>query len=115
MNIESRNATVLGTEWSIEFKERKADENLANCDGYCDETSKEIVVAIIEYQQGTVKNIDAYMKKVLRHELVHAFFYESGLGENVEHKSIGVDETTVDWIAFQFPKMLQTFKEAECL
>lgn len=42
-------------------------------------------------------------KRVMRHEIIHAFFYESGL--DVE-SSWGTDGTLVDWIALQFPKVV---------
>ena len=53
-----------------------------------------------------------YRKKVLRHEIIHAFLYESGLHENWTHPQYGHDETYVDWIALQFDKLLKAFKEA---
>lgn len=46
-------------------------------------------------------------KEVLRHEIIHAFFSESGLG------GYNVDEQLVDWIAKQFPKIKRCFEEAE--
>ena len=56
------------------------------------------------------------MKKQLRHEIVHAFLSESGLQSNLEHNQrFGHEETMVDWIAIQFPKMLEVFKELDIL
>ena len=100
---------VLGTKYSIHYKSPSEDKFLRECDGYCDKSSKRIVV--------TTKNIDLdnfaeYQKKCLRHELVHAFMYESGLAENWEHKNFGQEETVVDWVAIQFPKLLEIFKKA---
>lgn len=46
--------------------------------------------------------------EVVRHEVIHAFFSESGLSEYWE------DETLVDWMAVQFPKIAKVFKELEC-
>lgn len=40
---------------------------------------------------------------------------ESGLSNNFEHKSIGIEETMVDWIAIQFPKMKKVFEEHNLL
>lgn len=45
----------------------------------------------------------------------HAFLFESGLSENFTHPEYGHDETYVDWIASQFPKMCEVFKEVGCL
>ena len=44
--------------------------------------------------------------KVLRHEIVHAFFHESGCSEWTN------DENLVEWIAIQVPKMAKAMKEA---
>ena len=54
-------------------------------------------------------------KKVLRHEIIHAFLLESGLQENFTHPEYGHDETFIDWIAVQFPKILKAFKAADAL
>ena len=105
---------ILGTEYTIIIASRAEDKNLDNCDGYCDKTSRRIVVTAKE----AVCDLDCfeeYQKKVMRHEIVHAFLFESGLHECFEHKASGHEETMVDWIAVQFPKMLKVFKDAGCL
>ena len=52
------------------------------------------------------------MKKQLRHEIIHAFLAESGLQTNFEHcRQFGHDETMVDWIAIQFPKIYKVYKD----
>ena len=61
------------------------------------------------WRRGDVK---AHMKKVLRHEIVHAFMFESGLAENWEHKDYGQEETVVDWFAIQGPKIYRAWTEA---
>ena len=48
----------------------------------------------------------------IRHELVHAFAYESGLAEN---SPWAFNEEMTDWIAIQFPKMLKAFETAMVL
>ena len=62
-----------------------------------------------------LENFAEYQKKCLRHELVHAFMFESGLAENWEHKNLGQEETVVDWVAIQFPKLLEIFKKVGAL
>lgn len=52
------------------------------------------------------------MKKQLLHEIIHAFLSESGLSVNFEHCSMfGHEETMVDLIAIQFPKIYDVYKE----
>lgn len=81
---------------------------LKNCDGYTDFSIKRIVVADFERDESSVEDLEWYKKKVLRHELVHAFIHESGLAENC---SWARDEVLTDWVAMQFEKLLTTFKE----
>jgi hypothetical protein len=105
---------VLGTDYTVEKFKRADDECLCDCDGYCDKTSKRIVVA----EKDSVCNLDDFehhQKKVLRHEIVHAFMFESGLAENWEHKNIGQEETVVDWFAIQGLKIYNAWKQADCI
>lgn len=45
------------------------------------------------------------LQETLRHEITHAFFYESGLDEYCE------DERLVDWFAIQSPKIYKVFEK----
>lgn len=101
---------VLGTMYSIRESNELDDPRLQNCDGYCDDTSKTLVVNEMTMIDPMSKDdLGEYKKLVTRHELVHAFLFESGLSE------MSSDETLVEWIAYQFPKMLKAFQKAECL
>lgn len=111
-----RKVNVLGTEYSIEVKTESEDEILKNNDGYCDNTTKQIVVLKMDSDNCTIHNPKVYFNKVLRHEIIHAFLFESGLNECTNPKVGNLhDEQMVDWIAFQFPKIYDAFKEADCL
>lgn len=103
---------ILGTDYTIEERSKTEDSYLENCDGYCDKTTKLIVVGT---DNTDLENFDVYRKKVMRHEIIHAFLYESGLHENFKHEQWGHDETMVDWIAVQFPKIYKVFRRAGCL
>lgn len=104
---------VLGTEYNIYESNADIDEKMEDRDGYCDTSIK---VCIVDEMKATVinqkANIEDYKKSVIRHELIHAFLYESGLDVC---SYFAKDETLVDWIAIQFPKMLKAFKEANAL
>lgn len=101
---------VLGTEYKI-VREQFADKDE---DGFCDYTSREIHI-----RNDNVNELGDFvfsMKKQLRHEIVHAFLSESGLQSNFEHVTqFGHEETMIDWIAIQFPKMMKAFEEVGCL
>ena len=101
---------VLGTTYTIKRSDKIADSYLENCDGYCDHSTKNIVIDTFKNYEGqadALGNLDDYEKKVIRHELVHAFLFESGLNGC----SWAKDEEIVDWIACQFPKMKKIFEE----
>ena len=101
---------ILGTLYSISELAREEDKELSDCNGYCDHTTKNIVI-VRKPDDSTLGNWEVYRKKLLRHEIIHAFLFESGLHENFDWH----DETVVDWIAALFPKMQMAFGEAGCL
>ena len=105
---------VLGTEYTVEVVQKKDDTFLEKCDGYCDKTSKRIVVRAKD-NENELDSYDVYLKTIIRHEIIHAFLFESGLHNNFTHPEYGHDETMVDWVAVQFPKLLEAFKEADAL
>lgn len=103
---------ILGTPYYIIESDSTEDSFLEKCDGYCDKTSKKIVV-LKESRESDLDNFQLYKNKVMRHEIIHAFLFESGLHENWQHQQ-GHDETYVDWIATQFPKLQKAFNDAGC-
>lgn len=105
---------ILGTEYTLEVVSKADDTCLKNYDGYCDKTSKRIVVKAKD-DEDELDNYDVYLKKIKRHEIIHAFLFESGLHENFKHETWGHEETMIDWIAVQFPKLMNAFVEADCL
>lgn len=98
---------VLGTDYKIRESDKVNDTTLETCDGYCDTSVKTIVIDIFQQSPGALEDLDSYRKKVMRHELIHAFLHESGLGGN----SWAKDEEVVDWIALQFPKLQKAFEQ----
>lgn len=104
---------ILGTEYEvIKAAEEKDYPQLKKCDGFTDFSIKRIVVANFDKDESSVDDIDWYKKKVLRHELVHAFIHESGLAENCDWAR---NEELTDWIAIQFEKILGVFIELQCI
>lgn len=100
---------VLGTKYTITESNRIEDNNLENNDGYCDFSTKQIVIDTFQDSPGSLANLGEYRKQVIRHELVHAFLYESGL----DASSWGKNEEIVDWIAIQFLKMAEAFEKVD--
>ena len=114
---------VLGTEYEIVFRtydELKIFED-KGWDAYTDSIKKKIVIGNTKTFPGYEEETEEYClmceKETLRHEIVHAFLNESGLQSCSLKPSNGwaKNEEVVDWIALQFPKMLEAFKAAGCL
>ena len=105
---------ILGSEWTI--KEQSIIDNslLENCDGYCDWTTREIVIE--REQTGTLGDMKRYIRKVIRHEIIHAFLFESGLYEaSCPVDAWAKNEEMIDWIARQGQKIYEAWKEAGAL
>ena len=101
---------ILGTDYEIIMDvSENNDTRLKMADAYCDFTTKQIKVSPIEPDENTFNKLEVYKQKVIRHEIVHAFMYESGLDNNSEW---GRDETLIDWIAIQLPKLMKAAVEA---
>ena len=100
---------VLGTEYEIITDDLIVSKGV---DGLCKSYDKEIVIRSkgeMLCSEDSEATKELRYKEVLRHELVHAFFDESGLDDYSNNEQL------VTWIATQFPKMLKVFEEAECL
>lgn len=103
---------ILGTNYRIEKHKNGDDNKLESANGYCETYSKKIVLETIRSHPMNYEKIEEFEKKVLRHEIVHAFLFESGIDSSSEWAR---NEEIVDWIALQFPKLLDAFKETECI
>lgn len=103
---------VLGTPYSLIISNADKDGRLKDMDGYCDNTARLCVVG--DYNEKSVdyhkkSNLERQIKKNIRHELTHAFLYESGLAENSDW---AMCEEMVDWIAAQGLKLFKAWEEA---
>lgn len=103
--------SILGTMYTVKERRLEEDERLRSCNGYCDFTTKECVVASVPDDNNPLycSNTKKIMDKTKRHEIVHAFLFESDLA----YESWGTNEEIVDWIAIQAPKLFQAFQEAK--
>lgn len=106
---------ILGTEYKILIIDERDYRYCREADGWCDTQAKEILLFNYTQSIESIKDLVAYQNKVLRHEIVHAFLYESGVWQN----SLGCDswannEEMVDWISIQEPKLHKAFEEAGC-
>ena len=106
---------ILGTEYTIIFD---VDEEYMpeDSDGCMDQSIHQIKIAKMVSDMNSLQSLESYRKKVLRHEIIHAFLYESGLwNRSGSCEAWGCDETITDFFAIQSPKIFQAFKAADCL
>lgn len=110
MNNVENTVNILGTEYKILKQKRSENPKLKDNDGLCETYSKEIIIVDLEPDVMNFDNIEEYLKKVERHEIIHAFLFESGLDVNSEWAR---NEELVDWIAMQSHKMASAFKKLD--
>ena len=107
---------ILGTQYNIKLIPESDDPMLKTLGGYTDQTTHKIVVKLIEKQGNTSQNVADYAKNIMRHELIHAFLFESGLGACANEVDCwSQNEEMVDWFAYQSPKIFKLFQQLNCL
>ena len=106
--IPQRFVDVLGTRYQVLFKSEVPEGMMRDDENGCTLLQAKWIILDDEPLQQPVSDSDVKLgKKVLRHEIIHAFFYESGLWQLCQ------DENIVDWIAIQFWKMAEAICKAE--
>lgn len=121
--VFAKKVNVLGTVYAIERKKYDEEEAFERrgIDGYCDGMTKKIVVCNMDTYKGWEHETDetkrATERQALRHEIVHAFFAESGMMASAHCMSGAYceDEEMVDWVAIQGQKIYKAWSDAGCL
>ena len=106
---------ILGQDWTILEGTKEQHEKLINSNALCDNSVKNIILddlSSLENDTDSQGNLNEVKTKLLRHEIIHAFLLESGLGSCSPWAE---NEEMVDWFARQFPKILKAFQDAKCL
>lgn len=113
--MESKEINILGVAYTLTITSKSQDVRLKYADGICDETVKELLVDSYADSEGDPtrkKNLAVQIRKNKRHEIIHAFLFESGLAEN---SSWAQNEEMVDFFAIQFPKLVKAFEAADAM
>ncbi|WP_395814303.1 hypothetical protein ACG3M1_15660 [Clostridium sp. C45] len=98
---------VLGTVYKIKY--------IPSLDGRGGETdfyTTEIRISEQEDVPAEYKtdNLKEMQRHVLRHELIHAFLFESGMDQSsAAHEAWAVNEEMIDWMAIQMPKIMAAY------
>lgn len=101
--VDGMKINILGTDYDL-----KEDKSIIDVgvDGLCREYSKEILIRPCEEMLSSNDGAEDKGKRyreVMRHEIIHAFFSESGLD------GYSNNEQLVNWLAIQIPKMNDVF------
>lgn len=121
--MKNMKVNILGAEYSIETHKVSDDSYLEKnkLAGYCGEESKLIVIADMTeekyFSDMDEKEQEAYRKRTLRHEIMHAFLNESGLSDssNQYGGAWAKTEEMVDWFAIQSPKIFAVYQSLDIL
>jgi len=97
---------ILGQEYDLLILSEEEFPKLAKAEasGLAELYNKQLIINkdnSIEDEQ-TYDNLKGFTDKVIRHEVIHAYFHESGLTNYCN------DEQLVDWLALQIPKIVDT-------
>ena len=107
---------ILGKEWIIIYENESNNKILRKSEAYCDYSTRKIVINDEIGIDGNLETMDYYKNKVIRHELIHAFFFESGLTQYFYDETAKQNRTHIMWpwlkkvksefpIAFDFDEM----------
>ena len=114
---------ILGTDYEIIIRDYDKEPYFKkyDADGFCDSIRKEIVLCNMlthpDFDE-TKEYFETYKKQVLRHEIVHTFFNESGLEYNsgiISNLGWAKNEEMVDWIALQGLKLYNAWQSVDAI
>lgn len=120
----AKKVNILGSDYYIIKRDYCEDDTFLNkgAGGYCSMMTHEIVVCNMEtfpgYESESKEFTSNLQKEILRHEVVHAFLYESGLNyssHTISDCGWACDEEIVDWIAIQLPKLAAILEKLNAL
>lgn len=102
---------ILGTEYKFIYTTAGCDPELEGLLGLCDSILKTIKIEQAIFQDNHKDNTDRFalaIFSVIRHEIIHAFFYECGLDGEGEYAQ---NEELIDWIALKIPQITKTMQK----
>ena len=110
----NKKVLILGRPWLIKICTEKEEPRLKERSGFADWTSRLIAISDPDdHKECDLDNMLEFLKKVARHEIIHAFMFGSGLAEEWKHDTWGQEETLVDWLAFQLPAICDVVDTVE--
>lgn len=120
MDEQNTPVEILGSTWNILFADKDEVESFkdGSCWGYAEDSERIICLCKpYEDEDSLGLGINAQrinLRRVLRHELIHAFLSESGLADSSNgtgEDGWSTNEEMVDWFARQSPKIFRVYEE----
>lgn len=115
---------ILGESWQLVFVDPKQKgsgfDDHRSASGYCSPHNRKIVLREVKScnfpDDFTLLDKMHAINKTLRHEIIHAYLYESGLDGNAfcTTKAWPKNEEMIDWFAIQGPKIVSTWNKVDC-
>jgi len=108
--MKHKQINILGQEYVLTYatEDEKPKLKYAEANGLAELYSKELIVnqsILDDADPGAFDRTDLFVEKVIRHEIIHAFFHEAGLTTYTN------DEVLVDWLALQICKMYKVMSD----
>ena len=118
IDMEKQTVNILGTEWEIITCKEEESELLNGKyrDGCTDNSTRQIFICE-KKPDCELQDYEMWKKLSLRHEIFHAFLFESGLDSSSFNMTgaWAANEEMVDWFAIQSPKIFKVFQELDIL
>lgn len=118
-NTYDKIVNIMGVDWTLKIV--ADDPAFDKAQGYTNYASREIIVEAIKEPSNPLdfdlKAQYINQKRVIRHEVVHAYLFECGLADDSASVSEGwaINEEMIDWFARISPRIFDTYKELKIL
>lgn len=108
--------SVMGSEFEIIYTTEEEDPTIKGKSGVCYSLLQKIKIdqyIYLDDADGSVAEAEKASKllsllAILRHEIIHAFFFQSGLDSQC---SFAVDEVLIDWLSLKLPEIVEVMNQ----
>lgn len=111
--MKKKKINILGQEYTVIYanKEEKPKLKTMEANGLAELYSKELVInsSMDDGTGRSYNSLNLFAEKVVKHEIIHAFFHEAGLTDYCS------DELLIEWLALQINKIHKVFKDVGCV
>lgn len=106
---EGKKFKVVDTVYTLHYASEVDNYKMRNANGITELYSKEIILDLGDAftSPDAMDKVELYYERVLRHELMHAFFFELGFRNYCD------DESLVDLLAIKFSSLEKLLSQAD--